>query len=388
MKKRTLLLLSLICHLVVASPVFSANPESQLAGEFEAYFRKQVSEENIPGAAFVITRPDEFIKVGTFGHTDTSRKTRITADTPFRVASVSKTFAAGLTGVLVKEGEFGWDDRVTVYVPDFRINGDASKVRIRDLLGQSTGLIPHAYDNLIEDGLSFDRIQKQFSKLDYICTPGQCYSYQNSIFSLIEPVMERTTDESYAQLMQSRIFEPLGMENASVGYEPLVNNPAYARPHVKSRGRWKTVKVKPNYYVVAPAAGINASASDMGKWLQAQMGAYPEVLNGDTVETLTEPRVKTRRDMRRRYWRDMLSEAHYGLGWRIYTLGDESIAYHSGWVAGYRADVAWSEKYQVGIAVLMNVEDNTISDVTTTFWKMAFDKLTPAGQSVTAAAGR
>jgi beta-lactamase class C len=74
----------------------------------------------------------------------------------------------------------------------------------------------------------------------------------------------------------------------------------------------------------------------------------------------------------------MLSDAHYGLGWRLYQLGDHEIAYHSGWVSGYRADIAWSEDHDIGIAVLMNVEDNTISELTTTFWQMVFDILEPA----------
>jgi len=267
---------------------------------------------------------------------------------------------------------------VVAYVPDFQINGDAGKVRIRHVLGQSTGLIPHAYDNLIEDGVSMTRIQDQYAKLTYICSPGECYSYQNSIFSLIEPVIETTTNRSYSELMNEKIFEPLDMRTASVGYEAFINNPNHARPHVKSRGKWKTVKVKPNYYRVAPAAGVNASALDMGKWLTAQMGGNPGVIGPEVVETLTRPRVKTVRDTRRRYWRDMLSDAHYGLGWRLYQLGDHEIAYHSGWVSGYRADIAWSEDHDIGIAVLMNVEDNTISELTTTFWQMVFDILEPA----------
>jgi beta-lactamase class C len=85
--------------------------------------------------------------------------------------------------------------------------------------------------------------------------------------------------------------------------------------------------------------------------------------------------VATARDKRRKYWRDLLSDAHYGLGWRIYRLGEHEIAYHSGWVSGYRADLAWSHEHGIGIAVLMNVEDNSISEMTTTFWRMAFAQL-------------
>lgn len=375
MKKRTLTVVTLSCLLSQATPLFALSPEQKLAEAYESFFRKQVAAENVTGAAFVVASPDGIIRLGMAGHTDTSRKRRVDENTTFRVASLSKTFAAGLTGVLVEEGQFSWEDRLVDYVPGFRLKSDASQVRIAHVLGQSTGLVPHAYDNLIEDGVSMERITDQFAKLSYVCPPGDCYSYQNSIFSLIEPVMEKTTSKSYADLMTEKIFEPLDMKTASVGYEPFVSNPNHAKPHVKSKGRWKTVKVKPNYYRVAPAAGVNASVLDMGKWLAAQMGSDPAVINPLLVDKLTEPRVKTIRDKRRKHWRDMLSDAHYGLGWRIYQLGEHEIAYHSGWVSGFRADIAWSEEHDIGIVVLMNVEGSSINELTTTFWQMAFDSL-------------
>jgi beta-lactamase class C len=379
MKRRTLITITLVCALAQASPLSAGTPD-ELAGKFHSVFNKTIAEKNITGSAYAIVVPERIIRIGTAGHTDTSRSQPINENTAFRVASVSKTFAAGLAGVLVQEGEFGWNDRVIDYIPDFQVDGDSTQVRIEHLLGQSTGLIPHAYDNLIEDGLSMDRITKQFSKLSYICDPGDCYSYQNSVFSLIQPVIEKTTAQSYAEMMVKKIFLPLDMRDASVGYEPFINNPNRAKPHVKARGQWRTVKVKPNYYRVAPAAGVNASALDMGKWLMAQMGANPDVMGPDVVETLTEPRVYTARDKRRKYWRDILSDAHYGLGWRIYRIGEEEIVYHSGWVSGYRADIAWSEKHQLGVAVLMNAESNDISSLTTTFWQMAFESLQPVSE--------
>jgi beta-lactamase class C len=382
MKIRTLNVIVISCLFLQATSVFSAPgaqqpKEQELANRFAAYFNTQVTSANITGAAFVVASPAGTVRIGTTGYTDSSHSRAIDENTTFRVASVSKTFAAGLAALLVREGEFSWEDPVTAYVPDFRIDGDSRRVQIQHVLGQSTGLISHAYDNLIEDGVSLERIQDQYRNLAYICSPGKCYSYQNSIFSLIQPVIENTTRQSYSELMQEKIFRPLDMKTASVGYGPFINNPNHASPHVKSRDRWRTVKVKPNYYRVAPAAGVNASVTDMGKWLTAQMGGNPAVIDPEAVETVTRPRVKTVRDTRRKFWRDMLSEAHYGLGWRVYQLGAHKIIYHSGWVSGYRADIAWSEEHKIGIAILMNVEDNSISELTTTFWQMAFDMLEP-----------
>ena len=373
MKRRILRLTAYLGLVFQITPLFADSPEWQFLGDYESFFRNHISQESILGGAYVVVNDEEIVHVGTIGHTDTGRNQSINENTAFRVASVSKTFAAGLAGVLISEGEFQWDDSVTQYVPDFRINGDSSQVRIRHLLGQSTGLMPHAYDNLIEDGLAMDRIRKQFRKLSYICTPGQCYSYQNSVFSLIEPVIEQATSQSYASLMAQKIFQPLDMRNASVGYEAFVNNPNHAKPHVLIRdGTWKTVPVLPNYYRVAPAAGVNASALDMGKWLMAQLGSHPEVITAELVDTLTRPRVETSREVHRRHWKNLLTDAHYGLGWRIYQIGEHQIAYHSGWVSGYRADVAWSQEFGLGFAILLNAETNTISELTTTFWEMAF----------------
>jgi beta-lactamase class C len=370
------------------SSVQAGSPES-VAVEFDDFFRTLAAAEDITGAAFAIATRDGVVLTGAHGHTDTARNRPVDENTAFRIASVSKTFAAGLAGLLVEEGAFRWNDRVVDHVPGFRLKDDARRVQVRDLLGQSTGLVPHAYDNLIEDGLPLADIERRYGELSYICPPGECYSYQNSVFSLIEPIIESTAARSYEQLMEDRIFRPLDMRTASIGYAALVGNPNHARPHVKRGGRWTTVPVKPNYYLLAPAAGVNASALDMGKWLSAQLGGQPAVLDPTVVQVLTEPRVRTPRDKHRKHWRDLLSDAHYGLGWRIYRLGEHEIAYHSGWVSGYRADLAWSRELGIGIAMLMNIEGSSISEFTTTFWRMAFAELPakpPATRPIVAAA--
>jgi beta-lactamase class C len=253
----------------------AAGPE-RVSADFKAFFLERIAAENVTGP-YAIATPEGVADTGAAGFTDSSGGQRVDENTVFRVASVSKTFAAGLAGVLVQEGQFSWDDRVVDFVPGFRIKGDSSRVHIQHLLGQSTGLVPHAYDNLIEDGVPLEQIELRYRELSYICPPGECYSYQNSVFSLIGTVIEKSVAQPYERLMQEKIFRPLDMKTASIGYEALINSPNYARPHVRSGGKWKTVAVKPNYYRVAPAAGVNASALDMGKWLSAQMGSQPRV---------------------------------------------------------------------------------------------------------------
>ncbi len=345
--------------------------DQALADQYAEWFKAEFMLEDLVGGGFAIVSRDGILRTGSFGYTDTSHKQAVNQDTVFRIASVSKTFAAGLTALLVADGSLAWTDPVNRYVPSFHIKGDTSKIRIENLLGQSSGLMSHAFDNLIEDGVPTDQIFSRLSDLPFSCTPGSCYTYQNSVFSLIQPVVESITAKSYESLVEQRIFKPLDMQTASVGYEPFLASSNRAMPHVKGKNRWLTVQVLPNYYRVAPAAGVNASITDMAKWLRSQMVAEPMMLSPEEQLELIEPRVRTPREVHRREWDKLVTDAHYGLGWRVYQMGDQRIAYHSGWVSGYRADIAYSLSEGIGITVLLNAESNAINRMTTQFWQLA-----------------
>jgi beta-lactamase class C len=364
----------LLCSIFLSAPLsgFANSASDQaLADEYAEWFKAEFLLEDLVGGGFAIVTREGILRSGGFGYTDTGRQQRVDENTVFRIASVSKTFAAGLTAQLVQDGSIRWDDPVTRYVPGFRVHGETSLIRIQDLLGQSSGLVSHAYDNLIEDGVPTEQIYQRLAELPYTCPPGSCYSYQNSVFSLIEPVVESVTGTPYEQLVDQRIFKPLDMQTASVGLEPFLANKNRAQPHVKGKNQWLTVEVLPNYYRVAPAAGVNASITDMGKWLAAQLGSNPRVLTPALAGELVVPRVRTPRELHRREWDKMITDAHYGLGWRVYQLGDQQIAYHSGWVSGYRADIAYSLTEGIGITVLLNAESSSINRLTTRFWELA-----------------
>ena len=148
-----------------------------------------------------------------------------------------------------------------------------------------------------------------------------------------------------------------------------------AAPHVRGKKRWYARQVEQDYYRVLPAAGVNASISDIAQWLKAQLGAQPEVLSPEVIETVSTPRIETKRDMRRKYWRKKLQRADYGLGWRIFDYDGEQLIYHSGWVKGFCAELAYSKKHNIGIGLLINGESSVGSRVVTHFWDEVLEQL-------------
>lgn len=357
--------------LLLCGPWFTAQAGDvkTSAKAFDRYFHQVMKGANIPGGAYVIVAGDQVVAMDTYGVRIKGKRGEVDLDTVFRLASVSKTFAGSMAAMLEHEDKFHWDDQVVRYVPhlSFKTPSLSRQLQVEHLLSHSSGLTPNAYDNYLEDNKPLSKIVPQFANIDPRCTPGKCYGYQNVLFSLIGDVIYRATGTTYERQLKERIFTPLKMSSASLGWDSFMASDNRAAPHVQTGKGWRPVKVRKEYYLAAPAAGVNASISDMAQWLKAQMGYYPKVLSPEVIADITTERVETKRHMRHRIWRDHLSHAGYGLGWRLYTVGDDRIIYHGGWVAGFRAAVAYSEKQKVGIAILMNAESRVIADLTANF---------------------
>jgi beta-lactamase class C len=190
------------------------------------------------------------------------------------------------------------------------------------------------------------------------CAPGQCYAYQNVAFSLVGDVVFAATGHFYSEEVARRIFKPLGMHDASFGLEGIEASARWAKPHVRGGGGWVPLRPKPTYYRVAPAAGVNASISDMAQWLIAQTGHRPDVLPAPLLATLQAPIIATPGEMRRGWRRERLQSASYALGWRVFDYAGRQVVFHAGAVQGYRGLVALVPERDLGIAIMWNSDSS------------------------------
>lgn len=338
---------------------------------FDSEIRRVVAETEVPGAAYAIVVDGRVETARGFGVREVAGREPVSADTVFRIASVSKTFAAQLAAMLVNEGRLDWKQPLPEFAPNFRLKGGSQqRIQLQHLIGQSTGLVPNAFDNLVDAGQSLEQILPQFRSLEPSCAPGKCYGYQNILYGLSARAIEQAAGQTYGELLAQRLFVPLGMQHASVGLEAMLAETNSAKPHLRRDGVWQRVELDPNYYQLPAAAGVNASAKDLAIWLIAQMGGFPDTVRSADITTLTTPRVSTPKDLRRGEWKDLLSSAHYGLGWRIYRIGDEPIILHAGWVKGYVAEISYSPRLRTGLVVLMNGESGSaLNQMGSQFWR-------------------
>ena len=128
----------------------------------------------------------------------------------------------------------------------------------------------------------------------------------------------------------------------------------------------------------------------MGAWVSALLGHRPNVVSAAVVEEVLTPRIRTANELANRNWRGLVQDAWYGLGWRIYQLPEARLALHGGWVAGYRAEIAFSRELDLGIVILSNAETRAVGELNRQFWDLALDavRLAASTPESAVAAGR
>lgn len=365
----------LVSTLLVSAPLaFAATPVATIDGgdikTMETLADRVVKRSRIPGLAMAIVANGKVVSLRGYGVTDTVSHAPVSADTVYRLASLSKAFASTLSAQLVHEGAMSWDSPIANQLPAFKLRdlAGAQKVTVRDILSHQVGLTHNTYDRDLEGNQPYPLLAERLSNAPMACAPGECYGYQNIAFSLIGDMVFAVTGDFYVHQVEKRLFHPLGMYTATYGREGLEGSSRWAKPHVRGRSGWVPVRPKETYYRVPPAAGVNASARDMAQWLLAQLGHYPDVLPPALLDEIHTPQVATPSEIRGSSWRhERLRAAHYALGWRIYDYSGHTLVFHGGAVQGYRALIGLLPERDIGIVVLWNSESNAPSGLLPSF---------------------
>ena len=339
--------------------------------DYVQFFEAEMERTKLPGAALAIVWDGSVVFMKGYGVKSLGERDSVDVHTVFRVGSLSKGFAGVLATMLAKEGVFSLGDPVVRHVPGFMLRSadQARRVQVGHLLSHSAGLPYHAFTNLIEAGYDITDIIARLKEVRLNGREGEVFSYQNAAFAVVEEVVRTGTGQSYAELLEKRIFQPVGMQDASSSYEGIMMTENKAFPHEGFDSTWAKSVFTRKFYNAVAAGGVNASISDMSKWLVLLMGERPEVVSQEVLDSVFYPRIKTNNE--RRFFRDWLGEkeAFYGYGWRILHTPQDTIVYHGGFVNNFKGELALQRKDRIGVCVLMNGAGSMSSTVIPGFFE-------------------
>ena len=308
------------------------------------------SRPEMAGMAVAVIEAGEVRFVGTYGVVDRSTGISVTPKTVFRWASVSKTVAGTLAASLANKRMLDLERPITRWRTTLRLPDNAeSRLTLAQLLSHQTGLTKNAYDEKLEAGENPALLRAGLEDAPLQCIPGTCHTYQNIAFDASSEILSQAARRPFADLVGERFFLPLGMTSASFGMKGLTAAKDWARPHNGSEVR----TLRENYWRVPAAAGVNSNIVDFARWMQAAMGARPDVLPKSVLRLAQKSRVKTQRlyggDLRQAN-----SDAGYGLGWRSFLYKGHRLIGHSGAVDGYRTTLIFEPKSRVGVVAMWN----------------------------------
>ena len=336
------LLTALFLLAVVAGPAVAATQgptDETIQDRIDSYVTDYLDRHGLPGAAVTVVQAAEVVHEAGYGHD--SDGAEITAVTPLRIASVSKTFTAFAVLQLVGSGAVELDQPLTRYLPELTLDdARVEDITVRHLLSQTSGLpspviVPPATD--LEQAVS------RMADWQLSSDPGTSYAYSNGNYWTAARLVEVVSGEPFEDYLQQEVFLPLAMEDSATSVTSRTHPSGVADGHVTAYGRAFAVPELES--VDAGAGGVVSTAADMGRWLAMQQreGATPSGERLLSAELVRESHTR------------QPGADRYGLGW-IHSGSDVTPARvsHSGVITGFNAQQDLVPSMELGVVVMLN----------------------------------
>jgi CubicO group peptidase (beta-lactamase class C family) len=335
--------------------------------EIDKVVAEFMTPAHVPGAAWGIVIDGELAHIGVAGYRDLATKSPVTRDTVFRIASMSKSFAAMSILALRDQGKLSLDDLAETHVPELKHlrypTTDSPRIRVRDLLSHASGFPednPWGDQQLDATEDAFTRMMQQ--GIPFSNPPGVAYEYSNYGFAILGRIVTNVSGKPYRQFLNETILQPLGMTSTTL-------EPREVRADRMALGyRWEDEQWKLEPALADGAFGVMGgmltSISDLTKYVGALLAAFPprDGAEGGPI------RRSSLREMQQ-IWRSRpatvtstaagtpnLNAGGYAFGLGITQSCDfDHIVAHSGGLPGYGSMMRWLPSYGVGVIAFGNV---------------------------------
>lgn len=258
----------------MASPANPPLDHEQVRSFLEAEIPEILDEFEIPGAIVSVVGGGGVRISAGFGLADVADDRRATAESIFNVGSVSKLILWTAVMQLVEQGRIDLDADVNDYLTTFRVpDTHEEPITMANLLTHTagfedrwTGVQARTAADLVPLG---DFLEDAIP--DRVWRPGEVTAYSNYGAALAGYIVEQVSGESFADYVEQRVFEPLGMTNSTFRQPvPTSSAPQLARSYVRDGAGFDAMDHP--LYQVAPAGALSTTASDMGRFMAAHLG--------------------------------------------------------------------------------------------------------------------
>jgi CubicO group peptidase (beta-lactamase class C family) len=336
----------------------STNPASSdtTYDAIDAYIDGQMHRLHIPGVSLAIVEGDQIVHLHGFGRARPGGEAA-SPQTPFFIGSLTKSITALAVMQQVEAGQVALDAPVQRYLPWFRVvdSQASAEMTVRHLLNQTSGLpmLPGLIllADLNNNPDATERQARALSSLKLTRPVGSKWEYSNLNYNLLGLIVEAASGESYADYIQSHIFNPLDMRHSyTTKAAAQQNDLAVGHRH------WFSLPFPaPDLPIPAgslPSGQLISCAEDLAHYLVAQLngGRY-----GD-VQLLSPAGIDDLHRGEKEFTFGNISAGKYGMGWFDSDLGQTKTYSHSGNVPDFSAFMALVPGQMKGFVLLANAD--------------------------------
>ncbi|MBL8612365.1 MAG: serine hydrolase [Myxococcales bacterium] len=335
--------------------------------KIEALVKSEHESRKLPSLAVALVVDGRVVLSSVHGYADVGTKKPATADTVYRIGSITKTFTTAALLVQRDKGRLSLEDRLDRWLPEAGAlehePRDARAITLRDIVSHASGL-PRLGD------FDYTRPDHDVTEAEVlgaipkarVHAPGTAYLYSNFGMGLLGIVVGRAGGKPYRDVVREALLTPLGM--TSSGFDPKALPPGALATGYKTR---TSDKPEPAWRLGASegAGGMYASLSDMAKWVAFHADAWPA---RDDAETGPLARASRREAHAMRFFDEMTAETRkdgvkvdatgVGYAWHVrQTCAYEKLVEHGGAIDGFNAQVSFAPDRGFGVVVLTNALD-------------------------------
>lgn len=299
-----------------------------------------------PGVSVIIKKNGATVYKRSIGLAVLGNNCPINSETNFNICSLTKQITAYAVTKLSFEKKISLDDPIIKFFPEMNPKV-ANKIKIRNLLNHSSGLIDHY--NLVDrkafkhflDKDAFEAIKS----IDSTYFPvGKSYRYSNTAFCLLALVIEKVTGESYPEYIKEKVFKPLKMNNSlvlEIGKD--IKNRALGYDFEAQTLSYKLNDVDESpFFSTMGDGGVYTSIEDYIKWVEALR--ENKILKKQVIAEVHKKQNAIIKD----------KDLYYGFGWFVSGKYKNLCYYHTGSNGGFRTIVYTNPAAKYSLVIFSN----------------------------------
>ncbi|GAA4976143.1 serine hydrolase domain-containing protein [Kineococcus glutinatus] len=314
----------------------------------------------VPGVQTAVLFADRVVSSGAHGLADVERGAPLTGQHLFRIASHSKTFTATALLQLAEQGRLRLDDPLSTHLPwTVQAGPQLARATLRELLSHGAGLVRDGHDG------GFWQLRAPFPDAGglraiaadsaAVLPRGERFKYSNIAYGLLGLVVEAAGGRPYAEVVTTRILQPLGLRDTACEYDPDRAGDYATGYSALSYADTRIPIEHVDTRALAAATGFGSTATDVVRWAAAHFLGDERLLDDDS-----------KRLAQREEWVVDPDEADgrgYGLGFAVERIGDRRLVGHGGGYPGHITKTLFDPVARLAVAVATNCIDGPAAEM-------------------------